>query len=80
LKTPREVRGVLEYLMHNARRHGYRVAPEGPDPYSSGRWFDGWSGWRADTLWTAPLAQARAWIVTRGWRRLGLIEAVARGP
>ena len=41
LKTPREVRTALAYLMHNARRHGYRVAPEGPDPYSSGRWFDG---------------------------------------
>jgi REP element-mobilizing transposase RayT len=79
LKTPREVRGVLEYLMHNARRHGYRVAAVGPDPYSSGRWFDGWRGWRADTLWAAPLARARAWITTRGWRRCGLIEAVARG-
>jgi hypothetical protein len=41
LRTPREVRAALAYLMHNARRHGYRVAPEGPDPYSSGRWFDG---------------------------------------
>jgi REP element-mobilizing transposase RayT len=42
LTTPREVRAVLGYLMHNARRHGYRVVPEGPDPCSSGRWFDGW--------------------------------------
>jgi REP element-mobilizing transposase RayT len=80
LKTPREVRAVLEYLMHNARRHGYRVAAEGPDPYSSGRWFDGWRGWGANTLWSAPLARARAWIVTHGWRRLGLIEVRWRSP
>ena len=80
LRTPREVRGVLEYLMHNARRHGYRVAPEGPDPYSSGRWFDGWRGWAADRLTPAPLARARSWLLERGWRRLGLIEARTRPP
>jgi hypothetical protein len=84
LKTPREVRGVLEYLMHNARRHGYRLAAEGPDPYSSGKWFDGWSTRSAAAprgeWWAAPLARARSWLVTHGWRRCGLIELRARGP
>jgi hypothetical protein len=84
LKTPREVRGVLEYLMHNARRHGYRVAAEGADPYSSGRWLDGWSTRSAaaprSEWWAAPLARARSWLVAHGWRRCGLIEVRARGP
>ena len=61
LRTPREVRTALAYLMHNARRHGYRVAPDGPDPFSSGRWFDGWRGWVRQTAsgprpWRGPEA------------------------
>jgi hypothetical protein len=65
-RTPREVRSVLEYLMHDARRHGYRVAVVGPDPYSSGRWLDGWRGWPCDRIWPAPLARARSWLVAHG--------------
>jgi hypothetical protein len=84
LKTPREVRSVLEYLMHNARRHGYRLAAEGPDPYSSGKLFDGWNTRSAaaprSEWWAAPLARARSWLVAHGWRRCGLIEVRARGP
>jgi REP element-mobilizing transposase RayT len=78
LRTPREVRAALAYLMHNARRHGYRVAAEGPDPYSSGRWFDGWRGWSVDRPPT--LARAKSWLVRHGWRRLGLIETRWRPP
>ena len=74
LRSPREVRHALVYLLHNARRHGYSLAPEGPDPYSSGRWFEGWRGLRADALWPAPLARARCWLLRRGWRRHGLVE------
>jgi hypothetical protein len=74
------VRTALAYLMHNARRHGYRVAAAGPDPYSSGRWFDGWRGWSRDSFWPAPLARAKSWLVTLGWRRLGLIETRLRPP
>jgi REP element-mobilizing transposase RayT len=40
LKTPREVRNALSYVLHNAARHGSRLG--GPDPCSSGAWFDGW--------------------------------------
>ena len=50
LRTPREVRNALAYVLLNARRHlakrlprGVRMpAPRGVDPASSGRWFDGW--------------------------------------
>ena len=40
LKTPREVRHALNYVLHNSARHGARLG--GPDACSSGAWFDGW--------------------------------------
>jgi len=51
LKTPREVRNVLVYVLHQERRHrakraaegrGGPVAPTWIDPVSSGAFFDGW--------------------------------------
>lgn len=49
LRTPREVRNALAYVLLNARRHlakrlGRRCLgrAQGIDPASSGRWFDGW--------------------------------------
>jgi REP element-mobilizing transposase RayT len=41
LRTPREVRNALVYVLHNARKHG--IAYTGADPCSSGPWFDGWA-------------------------------------
>jgi len=40
LRTPREVRAALVYVIQNARRHGVRACAI--DPFSSGAWFDGW--------------------------------------
>ena len=80
LGTPREVRNALNYLMHNARKHGLRIAPTGPDPYSSGRWFDGWRDLARDRVWPAPLAAARSWLLRKGWRRWGLIQVGLAGP
>jgi hypothetical protein len=47
LRTPREVRNAIAYVLLNARRHlakAGRVLPRlvGIDPASSGRWFSGW--------------------------------------
>ena len=42
LRTPREVRNSLLYVLQNARKHG--VWMRGPDPCSSGAEFDGWDG------------------------------------
>jgi transposase len=47
LKTPREVRNAIAYVLLNARRHrakqGRRPsATARVDPASSGRWFSGW--------------------------------------
>ena len=50
LRSPREVRNALAYVLLNARRHLAKrlargaalPAPRGVDPASSGAWFDGW--------------------------------------
>jgi REP element-mobilizing transposase RayT len=36
------IRRVLVYVLNNARKHGVRLAPGVPDPYSSGPWFPYW--------------------------------------
>jgi REP element-mobilizing transposase RayT len=75
LRTPREVRYALAYVLNNALRHGLRFARLEPDPRSSGRWFEGWLDWRAPpTLPRSPLALAKTWLLTAGWRRHGLIR------
>lgn len=47
LRTPREVRQALAYVLNNARKHaaqsGKRYVRGWIDPFSSGGWFDGWS-------------------------------------
>jgi len=83
LRTPTQVRNALRYVLLNARRHwakrrGSKALP-GPvrlDPASSARWF---GGWRSETVAAeaadAPAVQApRTWLLSAGWRRLGLLD------
>ena len=75
LKTPREVRNALVYVLQNARKHAAAISL-GPDPFSSGPWFDGWkSGVEkgADSS-LGFLARAKTWLLGVGWRRHGLID------
>jgi REP element-mobilizing transposase RayT len=76
LRTPREVRHALVYVLHNWRKT-VRGA-ERLDPCATGFWFDGWRGPRP--VWSLPPADeappvraARTWLLTTGWRRHGLI-------
>ncbi len=73
LKTPREVRHALVYVLRNAAHHGIHCA--GLDPFSSASWFDGWIevANRALAFIASPLPRARTWLLTRGWRKHGLI-------
>ena len=84
LRTPREVRNALVYVLHNARKHGV-WASRGADPYSSGETFDGWNdemrekGRRAGEQRTSSsrlglLSRARTWLLKVGWRRHGLLS------
>jgi REP element-mobilizing transposase RayT len=81
LRTPREVRHALCYVLQNYRRHagleGGMVEPGWLHPCSSALAFD---GWRDDegVAWTdgdepPRLPAARTWLLTTGWRRHGLI-------
>jgi len=80
LRTPREVRNALVYVLQNFRKHLRGVV--GIDPCSSARWFDGFRG--RDRVEQSPsvVVRARSWLLRLGWRRAGLIdleEAPARG-
>jgi REP-associated tyrosine transposase len=78
LRTPREVRNALAYVLLNARRHAARAGRTLSravriDPASSGRWFDGWKG--ANAPEPPPdlpaVARPRTWLLARGWRERG---------
>ncbi len=72
LKTPRDVRHAIVYVLMNAKKHGERVAG-GIDPFSSAPWFDGIRN-HAVLEQPAPVMTARTWLAGKGWRRRGLIQ------
>ena len=72
LRTPKEVRIALAYVLNNAKRHGIYEA--GVDAFSSGRWFDGWREAKPNVSASSILPRARTWLLTTGWRRWGLIS------
>ena len=81
LRTPREVRRALAYVLLNARRHLQKRRRATSrvllDPASSARWFDGWrltvlSAPDADPR--ADVARPRTWLLRVGWRRHGLVD------
>jgi REP element-mobilizing transposase RayT len=85
LRTPREVRRALAYVLLNARRHfakrfGSAPAAARLDPASSARWFDGWQWTPGSTLGRAcreeprEVARPRTWLLAVGWRRWGLVS------
>jgi len=77
LRTPREVRNALAYVLLNARKHG--ACGSGVDPCSSAPWFKGWIESVATVGERAPVVQARTWLLSVGWRRGGSIS-LREGP
>ena len=74
LRTPREVRNALRYVLNNARRHGLKVAPGKADPFTSAKWFDGWKGFDPfPRMGRVPVELARTWLLRVGWRKHGLL-------
>jgi len=76
LRTPREVRAALVYVLHNWKK----TVPgaERLDPCASGYWFAGWRGprprWSLPPPGESPPVRApRTWLLTIGWRRGGLV-------
>ena len=77
LKTPREVRHGLAYVLSNARRHGLvrgRTSATWVDPYSSAAVFDGWRTKVTGPAFDLPVSKARTWLLAVGWRRYGLLD------
>lgn len=81
LRTPREVRNALVYVLGNWRHHGGDGYPKmSMDPYTSAPWFE---GFREKLLplppgAARPTATPRTWLLGVGWRRHGRIS-VAEG-
>jgi REP element-mobilizing transposase RayT len=75
LRAPREARNAIAYVLNNARHHGAWIPEDLPDPRSSGRFFDGWLDFAAQHIpgLFLPVAAARTWLLTVGWRRHGPI-------
>ncbi len=71
LKTPREVRNAIVYVLMNAKKHGVRLS--GLDRFSSARWFDGFV--EVDPVSEAmPTVAPKTWLGGVGWRARGLIR------
>jgi putative transposase len=79
LKSPREVRNALVYILFNDRKHraqttSHADATPALDPCSSAWWFEDWAPW--DTPPTrdvrdgpeAPTSKPRTWLASFGWR------------
>jgi hypothetical protein len=71
LRTPREVRNALVYVLNNWRKHLRGVV--GLDPRSSAAWFAGWTK-QSRTAGASPMPSPRTWLARIGWRRHGLID------
>jgi REP element-mobilizing transposase RayT len=85
LRTPREVRNALRYVLNNALHHTPSAFVDDPtwfDPCSSAAWFDGWAQpLVVDTWWKRelvsmpnPCAAPTVWLLRVGWRRHGLLR------
>jgi len=81
LRTAREVRNALAYVLNNARRHLVKLGRTLPravriDPASSGAWFEGWRPEvpKPEAMGPPPVARATTWLARLGWRRYGLLD------
>jgi REP element-mobilizing transposase RayT len=80
LRTPREVRNALAYVLLNARKHWRQREGNAPPVVlafaSSGAWFDGWKRLppNAEPAGSSPVARPRYWLLRKGWRRRGLVD------
>jgi REP element-mobilizing transposase RayT len=78
LRTPREVRNAIAYVLQNVRKHLAQVGARLPrrglvDSASSGRWFSGWCEALPRAHDPPAVAAPRSWLLRVGWRRWGLL-------
>ncbi len=81
LKSPKEVRHAIAYVLLNARKHWRQRTGQAPpmriDAASSGRLFSGWRR-RAPVDALVPglveVSPAETWLLRVGWKKFGLID------
>ncbi|MCU0862951.1 MAG: transposase [Planctomycetes bacterium] len=85
LRSPREVRNALRYVLGNAHHHAAEgrmvVVPQAIDTYTSAPWFDGFRETivvRGLEAIVRPVTDAHTWLLTVGWRRHGLLSVTER--
>lgn len=86
LRTPREARHAIAYVLLNARKHaaqgGHTLPERWIDPYSSARWFEGFENGGAVTTSEVRIGGPPCvWLLQRGWRDAGpiFVEEVPGG-
>lgn len=86
IKSPRDARNALLYVLNNARKHALEAGVPIPidwiDPRSSAAWFTGWSDAEPKQLRSdaKPVANARTWLLTTGWRKFWPLISVREVP
>jgi putative transposase len=89
IRSPREARNLLAYVLLNTHKDVARRGQVllGIDPWSSGKWFDGWADVpprpppsHDATEEDATVAPPGSWVLREGWRRHGLIATTERAP
>jgi REP element-mobilizing transposase RayT len=73
LKSPREVRNGIVYVLYNFKKH-HAGDSRRVDPCSSAPWFDGFRDPLPRVLDPPPTWAPRTWLANVGWRRHGLIK------
>ena len=84
LRSPREVRNVLVYVLFNSAKRGHSLTA-GTDPYSSAPWFDGFlepapEGASPPFEEVCPVAEPRTWLRAKGWMRSGGLVSRSERP
>jgi REP element-mobilizing transposase RayT len=87
LRTPREMRNALAYVLNNWRRHGEdRGSKARFDRYSTGAYANVWDVEEqrisiTETTQLLPIAFPTTWMLRLGWRRHGWLDPFERpGP
>jgi REP element-mobilizing transposase RayT len=81
LRTPREMRNALVYVLFNIRKHDAswrEKSVSSLDTCSSASWFSGWArpppSHPPCEVEAPPVMPARTWIAREGWKRHGLLR------
>ena len=85
LRSPRQVRSALAYVLNNWRKHREDRGSALVDKFSTGALFDGWRDRHAYGPFSPPAGydplivwDPRTWLLRTGWRRHGLVAFAER--